>query len=77
MPQDRPPPGSAGEWLRRARSDLVLARIDLPEDGLYEDLCFHTQQAAEKSLKAIYQHHGWTFRYVHDLEELLTGLSRQ
>ena len=75
MPQDRPPPGSAGEWLRRARSNLVLARMELPEDGLYEDLCFHAQQAAEKSLKAIYQHHGWTFRYVHDLEELLTGLS--
>jgi HEPN domain-containing protein len=37
-------------------------------------LCFHAQQAAEKALKAIYLDRGWTFRYVHDLEELLTGL---
>jgi HEPN domain-containing protein len=49
--------------------------MDLPQGGLHEDLCFHAQQAAEKSLKAIYQHRGWTFRYVHDLEELLTGLA--
>jgi HEPN domain-containing protein len=37
-------------------------------------LCFHAQQAAEKALKAIYQCYGWTFRYTHDLEELVTGL---
>ncbi len=32
------------------------------------------QQAAEKALKAIYQHQGLRFRYVHDLEELGKGL---
>lgn len=37
-------------------------------------MCFHAQQAAEKALKAIYLDRGWTFRYVHDLEMLLTGL---
>jgi HEPN domain-containing protein len=37
-------------------------------------LCFHAQQAAEKAIKAIYLDRGWTFRYVHDLEELLTCL---
>ena len=37
-------------------------------------LCFHTQQAAEKALKSVYLHHRWTFRYIHDLEELITGL---
>jgi HEPN domain-containing protein len=40
----------------------------------YEDLCFHAQQAAEKALKALYLSRGWAFRYVHDLEELITGL---
>ena len=45
-------PGSAGDWLRYARSDLELARIDKPEGVLLESLCFHTQQAAEKALKA-------------------------
>lgn len=30
----------------------------LPAGGLYELLCFHAQQAAEKSLKAVLIHHG-------------------
>ena len=76
MPPGSPIPGSPQDWLRRAKSDLALARIPLPEGGFYEDLCFHAQQAAEKALKAVYLYHGWTFRYVHDLEELITGLKR-
>ena len=73
-PENRSAPGSPQEWLARAKGDLALASAPLPSGGFYEDLCFHAQQAAEKALKAIYQHHGWTFRYVHDLEELLAGL---
>jgi HEPN domain-containing protein len=46
------------------------------EGGFYEDLCFHAQQAAEKALKSVYLHFAWAFRYVHDLEELMTGLRR-
>jgi HEPN domain-containing protein len=53
---------------------LALASAPLPPGGYYEDLCFHAQQAAEKALKAIYVGRGWTFRYVHDLDELLSGL---
>lgn len=41
---------------------------------LYEDLCFHAQQAAEKALKAVYVHHNWEFRYIHDLAELINDL---
>jgi HEPN domain-containing protein len=48
--------------------------VPLPPGGFYEDLCFHAQQAAQKALKAVYLHYGWTFRYVHDLEELITHL---
>lgn len=76
MPGDRPVRGSPEEWLARARGDLALAAGPLPEGGFYEDLCFHAQQAAEKALKAVYLHRDWTFRYVHDLEELMTGLRR-
>ena len=76
MPQDRPIPGSPQEWLARARGDLALACAHLPLGGFYEDLCFHAQQAAETALKAVYLHCGWTFRYVHDLAELITGLRR-
>lgn len=42
--------------------------------GFFEDLCFHAQQAAEKTLKAVYVHHKWEFRYIHDLAELINGL---
>ena len=76
MPQGRRIPGSPGGWLARARGDLAMARAPLPEGGFYEDLCFHAQQAAEKALKSVYLHYGWAFRYVHDLEELITGLRR-
>lgn len=51
---DRSPPESPQAWLERARSDLALARaaLRLP-DVLLEDACFHTQQCAEKALKAL------------------------
>lgn len=77
MPQDRPVPGSAGDWLARADGDLALARAPLPEGAFYEDLCFHAQQAAEKAIKAVYQHYGKRFRYTHDLDELITGLHNE
>lgn len=55
MPPERQMPGSPDDWLRRARSDLALAKVPLPEGALYEDLCFHAQQAAEKAIKAVYR----------------------
>jgi HEPN domain-containing protein len=30
--------------------------------------------ASENALKAVYRHYGHTFRYTHDLDELVTGL---
>jgi HEPN domain-containing protein len=74
VPDRRSPPGSPREWLARANGDLALAGTPLPPGGFYEDLCFHAQQAVEKALKAIYLDRGWTFRYVHDVEKLLTRL---
>lgn len=61
MPHDRPAPGSAEDWLARAKGDLAIAEAPLPEGAFYEDLCFHAQQAAEKALKAVYQCHGGRF----------------
>jgi HEPN domain-containing protein len=74
VPPDNVFRGSPREWLARAHSDLIIARIPLPSGGRLEDLCYHAQQAAEKAIKAVYVHHGWEFPYVHDLEELLRGL---
>lgn len=76
MSEKDPVPGSSEDWLRRARADLALARAPLPEGALFEDLCFHAQQAAEKAIKAVYIYHGARFRYTHDIAELLTGLMR-
>ncbi|MCS6888432.1 HEPN domain-containing protein [Chloroflexus sp.] len=76
-PRNSSIPGDPAEWLRRARSDLAIASIPLPPDGVYEDLCFHAQQAAEKAIKAIYQHYQWRFDYTHDIKELLAGLHRK
>lgn len=76
MPLDRPAAGSAADWIMRARGDLAIASAPLPEGAFYEDLCFHAQQAAEKALKAVYQHLGWVFRYTHDLDELIRGLKK-
>lgn len=44
---------SPATWLRFARSDLELAAQRPNEAVLYETLCFHAQQAIEKSLKAV------------------------
>ena len=74
MPQDKHVPGSSEDWLARAAGDLALARVPLPDEGYYEDLCFHAQHAAEKAIKAVYKKHDLTFRYTHDLGELLADL---
>ena len=43
----------AGRWLSTADDDLASARI-LEKNGQYAHACFHAQQAAEKSLKALW-----------------------
>ena len=77
MPPDKPSPGSAADWLRRARSDLSLASITLPRDVLYNELCFHAQQAVEKSIKAVLVHHRIEFHKAHDIDYLMTLLPPQ
>ncbi len=41
---------------------------------LYEHLCFHAQQAAEKALKAVLLTHGITLPRTHDLAFLMDRL---
>ena len=64
-------PGSAEEWLRYAKSDLELARIEKPEGVLLENLCFHAQQAAEKTLKAVLIFLEIDFPRTHNIRTLL------
>ncbi|HVS20848.1 MAG TPA: HEPN domain-containing protein [Pyrinomonadaceae bacterium] len=69
---ERPTPDSPEAWLLRARSDLALARavLNLP-DVLREDACFHAQQCAEKSLKALLVHLAIPYQRTHALETLI------
>jgi len=63
--------GSPQDWLRHAKADLALATSPLPRDGLYSTLCFHAQQAAEKSIKAVLIFRGIVFPKVHSLPRLI------
>jgi HEPN domain-containing protein len=76
MPPLSRAPGSPQEWLARAKSNLAVARKEKTEDIFWEDLCFNAQQAAEKAIKAVLQHRTILFKYVHDLEELVTTLEK-
>ena len=67
--------GSAEDWLRYAKSDLELARIEKPEGVLLENLCFHAQQAAEKTLKAVLIFLEIDFPRTHNIRTLLDLLS--
>ena len=57
--------------MRRAHSDLALARTPPDAGILLEDLCFHAQQAAEKALKAVPIAGSIPFPRTHNITTLL------
>jgi HEPN domain-containing protein len=59
-------------WLSKAELDLKAAAHEMsaPAEGLWGDVMFHSQQAAEKALKAFLSWHDVPFRKTHNLEEL-------
>ena len=64
--------GLTAEWMAKAEEDYSVAtglmrRRKVPADSI----CFHSQQAAEKFLKAVLQECGIHFGKTHDLEGLL------
>lgn len=64
--------GRSEDWLRQAQRDLRHACHAL-EDGDFEWACFAAQQAAEKAVKAVYEHlHGEGWGHV--VSKLLSGL---
>ena len=65
-------PGSPREWLSHAESDLRLAKLAANDPYIIGgQVCFHAQQAAEKSIKAALLCRGIEFPLTHDIEELL------
>jgi len=71
MPRDSGRADSPERWLANARADLALARVALPPGGLFEHLCFHAQQAVEKSIKAVLIANGIEFPFTHSIQALL------
>ena len=65
---------AAREWLRRAKSNLALAKQSKPIEAVWEDLCFEAQQAAEKAVKAVLVFQGIDFPRTHDIRRLLALL---
>lgn len=68
--------GHPDEWIKRAKSNLAIAKQPKTEEIYWNDLCFETQQAAEKALKAVLISEKISFRFVHDLAEFLTLLEQ-
>ncbi len=58
----------AAKWLREAGKDLNAAAV--LRDPEPSRSVFHSQQAAEKAIKAFLSYHQITFRRTHDLAEL-------
>ena len=66
-------PSRARDWLRQAARDLDVARTTSTAQQ-FDWSCFAAQQAAEKALRALYQHHhaeGWGHVLAHLVEGLL------
>lgn len=58
-------------WLSKAGKDLAAAEYETKADPPFaEDILFHAQQAAEKSLKGFLSWHRIPFRKTHNLVEL-------
>lgn len=57
-------------WLQFAEEDFLSAKT-LLESGIYNQVCFHSQQAVEKMLKAFLKSRGIVPPKIHSLLELL------
>jgi HEPN domain-containing protein len=59
-------------WLEKARHDLNSARkLFLGADPVLDTAVYHTQQCAEKALKAFLAFHSQPVKKTHDLDELV------
>jgi HEPN domain-containing protein len=68
----QPEQSAPEEWLRYARADLAVCRLALEGTEIVpEIICFHAQQCAEKSLKALLLEKNVPFPRTHVIEFLL------
>jgi HEPN domain-containing protein len=57
-------------WLTFAREDIRMAELAMAE-GLYNQVCFHCQQCAEKAVKGLLAHQQQVPPRTHQLGDLL------
>ena len=77
MPYDPALVAEVRSWLSKGGKDLAAAEYELQADPPFaDDIVFHAQQAAEKSLKAFLSWHRVPFRKTHNLIELGEACSR-
>ena len=64
---------AVAEWVSKAEGDFLTAGRELRARKApnYDAVCFHTQQCAEKYLKAVLQENGQRIPKIHFLLELL------
>ena len=65
------PRDHALEPLGKAAHDLVAAEATLATGRAFDMVCFHAQQAAEKSLKALLASRDVVYPWEHDMGELV------
>ncbi|MCX6686344.1 MAG: HEPN domain-containing protein [Methanoregula sp.] len=66
---------NANKWLIMAKEDLKLARLGQERNDIrFELFCYHCQQAAEKSLKALLIFKIGKYPKTHSLDELIKNL---
>lgn len=61
----------AVEWMRRAEQDYKTVLYILKDAALSEQVCFHSQQMAEKYLKTFLILHSKKFTKTHNLIHLI------
>ena len=60
-------------WMEFAGEDLRMAELALKEK-LYNQVCFHSEQCAEKAIKGLILQQGHLYPHSHKLADLLSTL---
>jgi len=61
-------------WLQFAGEDLQMAELAMQE-AIHSQVCFHSQQCAEKAIKGLLASQGRALPRTHSLSDLLTMLA--